>query len=233
MVLLNFMAISPTPLLTVSNLAHRFDGRPLISFGSFNLSAGTILLVRGVSGSGKSTLLHLLGGVLSMTTSHGSAVLDGVNIGALSSATRDRLRPSVVGWMPQRHCVVNSLSVLDNVLLPVALAGRVDREVRRRAASLLHSLAILELAKQRPATLSVGQTARACLARALLAKPKLLLADEPTAALDEASTRLVAEQMLAFAATGGAVIAASHDREFRAMLEADTVSRIETLELPR
>jgi putative ABC transport system ATP-binding protein len=233
MVLLEVIATLPPPLLTVSNLTHRFDGRPLISFGSFNLTAGAILLVGGVSGSGKSTLLHLLGGVLSMTASHGSAVLDGVNIGALSSATRDRLRPSVVGWMPQRHCMINSLSVLDNVLLPVALAGRVDREERRRAASLLHSLAISELTKQRPATLSVGQAARACLARALLAKPKLLLADEPTAALDEASTRLVAEQMLAFAATGGAVIAASHDREFRAMLEADTVSRIETLELPR
>jgi putative ABC transport system ATP-binding protein len=223
----------PTPLLTVRDLTHRFDGRGTLVFGSFTLYAGTILLIRGASGSGKSTLLHLLGGVLSITASNGAASLGGVDIGLLSSAGRDRLRPSLVGWMPQRQCLINSLSVLDNVLLPVALSGRVDQEVRRRARSLMHSLAILDLVAQRPATLSVGQAARVCLARALLAKPKLLLADEPTAALDEASARLVAEQMLAFAATGGGVIAASHDREFRAMLEADAVSSLQALELPR
>ena len=129
--------------------------------------------------------------------------------------------------------MINSLSVLDNVLLPMALSGGVDTEVRRRATSLLESLAIVELAAQRPTTLSVGQAARACLARALLAKPKLLLADEPTAALDDASAQLVATQMRAFAAAGGAVLVSSHDRALRSLLEADAVAAIDELVLRR
>ena len=220
-------------LLNVRNLSHSFPTRPRIEFGSFMLNAGSILLVRGVSGCGKSTLLHLLGGVLSIGVECGSATLDGMNIGTLEAPARDRLRPAVVGWMPQRQFMINSLSVFENVLLPVALISHVDAEVNRRAASLLHSLSLSEFTHQRPATLSVGQSARVCLARALLAKPKLLLADEPTAALDEASARLVAEQMLAFAATGGAVIVASHDRVFRGLLEADAVASIYELSLPR
>lgn len=220
-------------LLNVNDLSHSFSGRPRIEFGSFSLNAGSILFVRGASGCGKSTLLHLLGGVLSIGVDCGSATLDGVNIETLVAPARDRLRPTVVGWMPQRQFMINSLSVFENVLLPVALVSHVDAEVNRRAASLLHSLAISELTHQCPATLSVGQAARVCLARALLAKPKLLLADEPTAALDEASAAMVAEQMLAFAATGGAVIVASHDREFRGLLEADAVASIHEWALPR
>ncbi len=226
-------APAPPALLTVRELSHAFTGRPRIAFGSFTLNAGSILLVRGASGSGKSTLLHLLGGVLSIGADCGSALLDGMKIGALAAPARDRLRPTVVGWMPQRQYMIDSLSVFDNVLLPMALISRVDGEVNRRATSLMHSLAISELTDQRPATLSVGQAARVCLARALLAKPKLLLADEPTAALDEVSASRVAEQMLAFAATGGAVIVASHDREFRGLLETDTVASISELALPR
>lgn len=221
------------PLLTVCDLAHRFAGRAEIAFGSFTLNAGSILLLRGESGCGKSTLLHLLGGVLSISANSGSAVLDGRDIAAMTTSARDRLRPRLVGWMPQRQLMINSLSVLDNVLLPMALSGGVDTEVRRRATSLLESLAIVELAAQRPTTLSVGQAARACLARALLAKPKLLLADEPTAALDDASAQLVATQMRAFAAAGGAVLVSSHDRALRSLLEADAVAAIDELVLPR
>lgn len=222
-----------SPLLTVRDLTHRFDERALISFGSFTLNAGSILLLRGASGCGKSTLLHLLGGVLSIAPNSGTAVLDGLDIAAMTASARDRLRPMLVGWMPQRQFMINSLSVFDNVLLPVALVGGVDAEVRRRATSLLQTLAIVDLAQLRPTTLSVGQAARVCMARALLSKPKLLLADEPTAALDDASARLVAAQMLAFAATGGAVMVASHDRELRALLEADSVAVINELALPR
>lgn len=221
------------PLLTVCDLAHRFAGRAEIAFGSFTLNAGSILLLRGESGCGKSTLLHLLGGVLSISANSGSAVIDGRDIAAMTTSARDRLRPRLVGWMPQRQLMINSLSVLDNVLLPMALSGGVDTEVRRRATSLLESLAIVELAAQRPTTLSVGQAARACLARALLAKPKLLLADEPTAALDDASAQLVAAQMRAFAAAGGAVLVSSHDRALRSLLEADAVAAIDELVLPR
>lgn len=221
------------PLLNVLELSHCYAGRVDILFGSFALSAGTVLLVRGASGGGKSTLLHLLGGVLPLGSNCGSASLDGADIATLSSAARDRLRPLLVGWMPQRQFMINSLSVVENVLLPVSLAGKVDTAVRDRAAQLLNDLAIPELSNQRPSTLSVGQAARVCLARALLARPKLLLADEPTAALDETSSRLVAAQIAAFAAAGGAAIVASHDPQLRAWLAVDNSANFSELELPR
>ena len=230
------------PLLKAQDLTHRFAARSGgaasvnsadLRFGSFKLHAGSVLLVRGPSGCGKSTLLHLLAGVLTLANNSGSLMLDNVNLVGLSAAERDRLRPQVVGWMPQRNFMIGSLTVFDNVLLPLALAGRVDADMRRRASSLLLSLAVENLSKARPHTLSVGQTARVSLARALLAKPKLLLADEPTAALDDLSAGLVAEQILAFAATGGAVVVASHDRGFRSLLEADPMASLRDLELPR
>ncbi len=200
------------------------------------MHAGSILLVRGASGCGKSTLLHLLGGVLSIANDSGTAMLDDIDLATISASARDRLRPTVVGWMPQRQFMIHSLSVFENLLLPVALKGAVTAEVRQRATDLLQALAISQLADQRPATLSVGQAARVCLARALLAGPKLLLADEPTAALDDASAQLVAQQIRAFAAVGGAVIVASHDRELRSLLSdarsTDDAASVEELILP-
>ncbi len=221
------------PLLNVCDLSHCYAGRADISFGTFALGSGTILLVRGASGCGKSTLLHLLGGVLPIGSNCGSATLAGPDIAALSSAARDRLRPLFVGWMPQRQFMINSLSVIENVLLPASLSGTVDAAVRDRAGQLLKAFAISELANKRPVTLSVGQAARVCLARALLTQPKLLLADEPTAALDEASSRLVAAQIIAFVAAGGAAIVASHDPQLRAWLAADNSVNFSELALPR
>ena len=220
------------PLLNVRELSHRYARRADISFGSFALSAGTVLLARGASGCGKSTLLHLLGGVLPIGPNCGSATLSGLDVASLTSSARDRLRPLLVGWMPQRQFMINSLSVLENVLLPVSLASKVDAAVRDHAAQLLEALAIPELSDERPTTLSVGQAARICLARALLARPKLLLADEPTAALDETSSRLVAAQIVRFAAAGGAAIVASHDPQLRAWLAVNNPANFSELALP-
>ncbi len=220
------------PLLNVSELSHRYAGRADISFGSFALGAGTVLLARGASGCGKSTLLHMLGGVLPIGPNCGSATLNGLDVASLTRSARDRLRPLLVGWMPQRQFMINSLSVLENVLLPVSLASKVDAAVRDCALRLLEALAIAELSHEWPTTLSVGQAARVCLARALLVQPKLLLADEPTAALDETSSRLVAAQIVRFAAAGGAAIVASHDPQLRAWLAVNNPANFSELELP-
>lgn len=207
-------------LLTIRTLTHQFPGRAPIAFGGMALGAGSMLLVSGPSGCGKSTLLHLIGGVLPVAAGDGSAVLDGRELAGMRTRERDQLRPWLVGWMPQRQFLINSLSVIDNVLLPVSLAVKVNADTLSRADLLLRALEISELSEARPSTLSVGQAARASLARALLARPKLLLADEPTAALDEASAALVATQIAAFVADGGAAIVASHDSHLRAMLAA-------------
>ncbi len=228
----------PEPLLNVRDLSHCFERRSSaelvrtqIHFGSFAVNSGSTLLIRGVSGCGKSTLLHLLAGVLPINVGCGSVILGGVAVERLSGAARDQLRPHQVGWMPQRQFLINSLSVIENLWLPLSLAGTLDDAARARAEILLAAVAIPDLAYQRPATLSVGQAARVCLARALLANPRLLLADEPTAALDETSSRLVAQQIGRFTAAGGAAIVASHDPQLRSWLAADGVTGFSELEL--
>ncbi len=225
-------------MLTVTDLSHRYVANAAnaeIRFGSFSLDAGDALLLRGGSGAGKSTLLHLLCGVLPIHAACGRVVLAGQSLQSLSSSERDGLRPYTVGWMPQRQFLLTSLTVLENVLLPASLAGRADDATIRRATALLHAFAIADRAHLRPQTLSVGQAARASLARALVTQPKLLLADEPTAALDAASSRLVIEQIARYVQNGGAVIIASHDPAIRPLWDtvSDGKAKLAEIELPR
>lgn len=240
---------SAPPLLAVTALRYRYaaasgranvarDSQPggegEIHFGSFLLPAKTVLLVRGGSGAGKSTLLHLLAGVLPLQPTHGSAVLAGRELAGLPVAARDGLRPFEVGWMPQRLCLIDTLNLRENVLLPLSLAGRVNAAAAQRAEQLMQALAIAPLALRRPAAISVGQAARVSLARALVARPKLLLADEPTAALDAASAGLVAQAIATYVAEGGAALVASHDPALDALLAAAAAAiAVTALELPR
>ena len=134
----------------------------------------------------------------------------------------------------QRQFLMTSLTVLENVLLPALLAGRADDATSKRAMVLLQSFAIADLAHLRPQTLSVGQAARASLARALVTQPKLLLADEPTAALDAVSSRLVIAQIARYVENGGVAIIASHDPAILALWDAvsDGKTTLAEIELP-
>lgn len=219
-------------ILTVRNLTHQFASGTSIAFGDLILHAGSLLVVRGPSGCGKSTLLHLLAGVLPVSAGCGSVNLDGRELAGMPMRARDHLRPHVVGWMPQRQFLVNGLTVLDNVLLPLLLKRKADALIRDRAGSLLNDLAISDLSGTRPAMLSVGQAARVSLARALLADPQLLLADEPSAALDEISASLVAGQIARYVGAGGTAIVASHDPHLRRVLAASCSTRFGEMELP-
>lgn len=207
-------------MLTVTDLSHRYGANATITFANFSLASGQALLLKGGSGAGKSTLLHLLCGVLPIQPQSGPVVLAGRSLQTLTRSERDGLRPYAVGWMPQRQFLMASLTVLENVLLPASLAGRADEATQQRAMALLRSFAIADLAHLRPQTLSVGQAARASLARALVTEPRLLLADEPTAALDAASSRLVIEQIARYVQGGGAAIVASHDPAIHALWDA-------------
>ena len=222
-------------MLTVTGLSHRYSESAAISFGSFSLDAGQAILLRGGSGAGKSTLLHLLCGVLPIQSQSGTVVLAGQSVQSLTRSERDGLRPYTVGWMPQRQFLLTSLTVLENVLLPASLAGRADDTTKLRAMALLQSFAIADLAHLRPQTLSVGQAARASLARALVTQPKLLLADEPTAALDAVSSRLVIEQIARYVQGGGAAIIASHDPAIHALwaFVSDVKTMLSEIELAR
>src|SRR5260370_28137877 len=136
----------------------------------------------GPSGSGKLTLLNVIGGL--DRPSHGRVVVDGTDLGRLSEASLARFRRTRVGIVFQFFNLLNNLTALENVMIPAQLAGARAGEARRRAMDLLERLEMARHANQDPAPLSPGQRQRIAIARALINKPPLLLADEPPGALD-------------------------------------------------
>jgi ABC-type lipoprotein export system ATPase subunit len=200
------------------------SSRSSVALPIFNVATGEIVVLSGRSGSGKSTLLHLLTGVLAFGREEGSIELAGKEIATLSQRERDRLRPYLVGWMPQRVHLISALSVLDNVMLPLTL-GEGKGATQERANALLGEADISELANALPSTLSVGQASRVCAARALVANPRLLCVDEPSAALDQASAQVIARMLTSYVRGGGAAVIASHDRVFIEALRGQSPSQ--------
>jgi ABC-type lipoprotein export system ATPase subunit len=174
-----------------------------------DLAAGDFVAVQGPSGSGKSTLLLVVGGLLAPTA--GRVVLDGRDLYALSPLERARLRATAIGFVFQQFHLIPYLSVRDNVLAPsLAMAAQGQAE---RASELISHFGLEARAHHRPAQLSVGERQRTALARALLNRPRLLLADEPTGNLDEENARIVSRYLAEFAENGGAVLLVTHAGE--------------------
>jgi ABC-type lipoprotein export system ATPase subunit len=190
----------------------------LFDIAALELGAGEELCVRGPSGSGKSTLLHCLAGLVQPDA--GVVELSGQSLFALSEAARDRLRARTIGLVFQEARLLPGLSVVENVLLPLEFAGVPRREARRRAAELCERLGLGDRQRSFPATLSLGEAQRVSLARALVASPSLLLADEPTASLDReaASTALVALRE-AVSELRAALVIVTHDESIAARFE--------------
>ncbi|MDO4901620.1 ABC transporter ATP-binding protein [Actinomyces sp.] len=174
------------------------------------LDAGTLAVVAGRSGSGKSTLLNLLAGMLSPST--GSVTVNGENLFALGEAESSRLRNECIGLIPQGHTALRALTVLENVLLP-AILYRSETPPQRRAEELLECVGIAELKDTRPSELSGGELRRMAVARALLLRPQIVLADEPTAGLDEENTVAVLKLLRSAADAGATVLVVTHEIE--------------------
>ena len=198
-------------MFALTGIEHRF-GTFALRVPAWSVAPGERWLLAGPSGSGKSTLLHLLAGLL--RPSLGSVVVGGQNIGELSDSALDRWRGRHVGFVPQRLHLLASLSVLDNLLLAQYLAGTPSDLATARA--VLAALGVGDLALRMPATLSQGQAQRVAIARAAINRPALLLADEPTAALDDVNARAAAGLLAAQAdAVGATLVVASHDGRIR------------------
>jgi putative ABC transport system ATP-binding protein len=170
---------------------------------------GELLLLAGPSGSGKTTVLSLLGCVL--TPSAGAITVCGRDVGSLAPRELAALRRRSIGFVFQSFNLLAALSARDNVALPLLLSGVSRTDRRARADAALGALGLREKARALPRQLSGGQQQRVAVARALVGAPALLLCDEPTAALDPASARVVMASLAAAAADGRAVVVVTHD----------------------
>lgn len=195
--------------MRVSGLALDVPGRRLLDEVGFDVGAGECLAVMGPSGSGKTSLLNCLSGI-AMPTS-GWVWAAGTELTALGLSRRTEFRLRHIGMVFQFGELLPELSALENVALPLRLMGTSRREAERRASGWLDRLG-LDDGKAHPETLSGGEIQRVAIARALAHEPRLVLADEPTGALDEENSLRVVELLVGAAKDlGAAVIVATHD----------------------
>ena len=215
-------------ILKAENLTMRYMRRSgqanyfyAVRDASLQLRPGEVTVLMGRSGSGKTTLLHMLSGLL--TPTGGRVLLGEMDLYTLGDRALSRLRNEKIAVVPQGRSAIDSLTVLENVLLPGAMVGIEDQKTARH---WLEVLGIEPLADTRPAELSGGELRRMAIARALARNPAVLLADEPTGDLDDASTRQVLD-VLGDAARdrGAAVLIVSHDSEAASC--ADAMARLD------
>lgn len=205
-------------LLQIENLMKSYDGAdgpvPVLRGVDLQLNAGETLALTGESGSGKSTLLHLVGGLDSADSGH--IRLDGRDITGLDDQGRADLRRREVGVIFQQFNLIPSLDVAANIAFQARLAGVNDPT---RVSDLAGALGLAEHLHKYPETLSGGQQQRVAIARTLMARPRLVLADEPTGNLDEATASEVLDQMLGLVAqTGAALMVVTHSASVAARM---------------
>lgn len=192
------------------------DANPVLEITSLQVAGGEALAIVGESGSGKTTLLNLVAGLLS--PDHGSIQVGGQEVTSMSEPQRDQFRAQHIGYLFQAFHLLEGFTALENVLLGAAFTGRPEDPAY--AKELLGKLGMDHRLSHTPKQLSGGQQARVALARALVNRPKVLLADEPTGALDAASGQEVLELLLSAAKLeGAAVLCATHNAEVAAAFD--------------
>ena len=171
-------------LISLRGVTKRYDDstHPALDAVDLDIEAGRITAIMGPSGGGKSTLLNLIGGLDRPT--HGEIEVSGVRVDRLSEAGAARFRRTGVGFVFQFFHLLDDLSVADNIAVAALLAGTSASEAREHVAALLAQLGLADKAKNFPSTLSGGERQRVAIARAIVNGPAVLLADEPTGALD-------------------------------------------------
>ena len=215
-----------TAMLQISQLAKAHDsasGQRVQALAGISLSveAGEFVAVRGPSGSGKTTLLLIAGGLLA--PDEGAVSIGGCDLGSMSAECSARFRAGNVGFVFQQFHLLPYLSVLHNVMTPAVAGGSGD--ARERAGELIAQFGLENRADHPAARLSTGERQRTALARAMLNRPKLLLADEPTGNLDADNAVRVLDGLRDFARDGGAVLLVTHDDS--ATARADRVLLLE------
>jgi putative ABC transport system ATP-binding protein len=213
-------------LIEIHDVCRRYDGgRPALDGVSLTVRPGEAVAVLGPSGSGKSTLLNLIAGL--DRPDAGTVTVGGTRVDGLGEAGSARYRRARIGMVFQFFNLLDDLTVLDNVLLPAQLASTGRAAARVRAGQLLDALGIARHTVAYPARLSGGERQRVAIARALMNRPALLLADEPTGALDTASGEDVARLLRDLRADGQTMVLVTHDTALAGSCATRTVRLVD------
>ncbi|KPC80290.1 MULTISPECIES: ABC transporter ATP-binding protein [Streptomyces] len=211
-------------LLAAHGLHKSYGSNSALDGASFSVHPGEVVAVMGPSGSGKSTLLHCLAGII--TPDAGTVTYGGRELSTMSDAERSALRRTDFGFVFQFGRLVPELTGVENVALPLRLNGVKRREAERTALEWMRRLEVEDLAAQRPGEMSGGQGQRMAVARALVASPKVVFADEPTGALDSLNGERVMELLTESARTAGtAVVLVTHEARVAAYSDRDVAVR--------
>ncbi len=184
-------------ILQCKKLIKRYQGEldvEVLKGVDLAITVGERVAIMGVSGSGKSTLMHLLGGLDKPTS--GEVILDGVNLNSVNSTKLAQLRNKSLGFIYQSHHLLGEFTVLENVAMPLLIANLSVKEAKQRATALLQRVGLGHCIEHKPSELSGGERQRAAIARALINKPNVILADEPTGNLDTKTADSVYQLML-------------------------------------
>ena len=214
-------------LVQINDVTKRYDSseQPAVDAITLEIAAGEAVAVMGPSGSGKSTLLNLVAGLDRPT--NGTITVAGQRIDRLSETRMARSRRRQIGMIFQFFNLLDDLTVADNVMLPAQLSGMPRGAARARAAELLETLGVDRHARAYPGRLSGGERQRVAVARALINRPALLLADEPTGALDTASGEDVRQLLSELNEDGQTIVLVTHDLTLAASCATRTLSLVD------
>ncbi len=204
--------------IVITNLVYAYSNttKPILNIPSFEVQDGESVALVGKSGSGKSTLLNAIAGIIAI--SQGSLKVNGVELSSLSETERDAFRAENVGYVFQTFNLLQGLNALENVMLAMSFTKKIS-DAKSRAKQLLERVGLSDKQTHKPRELSVGEQQRVAIARAIANEPKLLLADEPTANLDEQNTDLVLSLLKEVASENNRIlILVTHEREVAASL---------------